>query len=227
MSRTRDSVRQANFNSGSLADAPSIDNTSDNILLSDIVTENRREIYLDDEDEYPFPDQMVTHGEYQYHYEDELGKETAEGLFEIRHESQLFILRKFKGPAKIDRIIDSLGPALNDAFGSEVIVHESYRPTRKGIWKFINRAESVQDLTLLFDTGEELSLFEVEDRTGREYEDLVGSYPVLSSSIVFEIPWGGSVNVVYDQGHIEVSSDQDDIYEYVVQRFERDVVAVQ
>ncbi|WP_150123057.1 hypothetical protein [Haladaptatus sp. R4] len=220
MPRTRDSVRQADFSS--LPVENSIQDVSDEIELYDVNTISI-EVYLEDSEEYPFEEPKKTEGKFKYEYSDQLGTETASGTFQLRHSSQLFVVRKESGTARLDRIVSVLNNSLDDALESDVTIHNRFRPTREGIWTFIENATWRNYVEILTDLGEEKRVSEYCEETGKSFESIVGRYPILRAEFVLELPWNDSVDVVYDQGHLEISTDNIEDYEYVLQRFETDV----
>lgn len=220
MTRTRDSVARADFSSGAFGEI-SGNNEYEQITTRDIHIDDDFEIHLEDPDSYAFPDQEIYRGKFKYVNESPLGDEEASGTFQFRTGSKLFVFRKRKGSAPIHRI----SRVFREAYAPDIRIHEDYKPSREAIWNFVEKASWRDDIYVLNDFGEEVSFAELAKQAGVPQKNLYGEYPLVSVELALTVPWGPSVTIRYDQGHLEVSSNDDDVYEYVLQRFERDVVA--
>lgn len=223
MARSRDSIRKANFPhpSPDTAEEHSTDGlTLYNIGLSPV------EILLQDEDKYPYPSQEIVKGRFEFEHEDYLGKSTAKGTFELRTESQLFILGKEAGSASIDDITARMDEALDAVVDSEVEIHAQLHSNVEDLWGFILNSSWGREIKVLGNAGEIKPVEALlDDEDNEQIEDIAGRYPVVEADLVFEVPWGGAVNVLYDNGHLEISTDDPDAHEFVIQLFERDVIS--
>jgi hypothetical protein len=134
------------------------------------------------------------------------------------------LVKKNSGSAKVQSIIRALDDRLDRELNKEVSVHDQFHPTREAIWSFIHSAEWVSSLTLRIQS-EDISFTEYAESEDATLEEVDQEYPVAYADLVFEAPWGDPVSVTFDHGHLDIATTDDDLYEFVIQQFETDVLA--
>lgn len=173
---------------------------------------------------YPFPQQTIFKGRFTYEERSTLGIDRAEGSFQIRMDSGVFILRKEEGQANTNRIIAEFNETVNGQF--EIL--ETNILSREGLWRFIQSANNVVDITVLHPTGEEKTLVEIREKDGGDMtiRDLADrEYPVVEAELIFSPEWTESVHVRYDRSSLSIMASSEEAHEYFVQKFERDVLS--
>jgi len=174
-------------------------------------------------EDYPFTDQSIFKGEFSYEEHSVFGVDKAEGTFQIRTGSGIFILRKESGQANTEKILESF----NDAVNGQFEIHDTNILSRSGLWRFIQSAEGSVDVTVLHPTGEEKTLGELREEEGEELtiSDLADrEYPIVSADVVFRPGEAESVHVRYDRSSFSITAPTEEAHEYFVQKFERDVI---
>ncbi|MFC7028539.1 hypothetical protein ACFQH8_16140 [Halomicroarcula sp. GCM10025710] len=94
---------------------------------------------------------------------------------------------------------------------------------RERLWDFLHNADKIIEISLIGDQGTEVSFEELRSElheTGLEIEQ----YPIESATVVFSYE-GEQVLTRYTDGTLSVHSDVPEATEYLVQLFERDVIA--
>lgn len=208
-----DSVRQVEI----LDPSERTVDATDTIEISEEVREID-EILVDD---YPYPDQEIIQGEYHYEKE-QWGISRATGTYQIRQGSGLIAVRQETGPVDIDKVYD----ALDDALDGKASIHKDLLPSQEGIWRFIDQADSQIELSVFMPYGESKTLSEIRAEDNMRYEDIYGDYPINKAILAFELPSGKSTEVTYQGNTLSISSNDDEAYEFVLQRLERDAVRV-
>lgn len=195
-------------------------------------------------DDYPFDGQLILYGnlEYEEEYEEDVDpryRRTVEGSFEFRTQSEMFILRMDTDMPRPDTIIRDL----NAMLAQELKIYHNLFVNSECLWDFFNQASEILELTVLIEGREhsldeafdfrlddtEVTLAELEDLHGGEVEgvsidEIVGSYPVQRAKVVFEYD-GSSFIVKYTEGSLSIRNASEEHNEYVIQLFERDVLA--
>jgi len=175
-------------------------------------------------EQYPFTEQSIYRGDFSYEERSVFGVDKAQGTFQVRVGSGLFILRKESGQADTDKIISAFNQAVNGQFE----IHDTNILSRAGLWRFIKSADRPVSITILHPTGDEKTIQDLRDE---ENEDLTISeiadreYPIVSADLIFDSDEGGSVHVRYDRSSLSISAPDEESHEYFVQKFERDVIA--
>lgn len=169
-------------------------------------------------DNYPFEGQDVYRGELSYEEESMWGTGREIPIqFEYRTESEMFILSIDVDVPSVDDIIRRL----NSAAPEGVRIYRNLTVNREALWRFFQGADRVIEISVLNDRGEEVPFDEVEDA---DRSDVIGSYPVEDATVVFS-RGSEQILVQYESGSLNVNSDWEYATEYVVQLFERDVIA--
>lgn len=174
-------------------------------------------------DDYPFAQQPLFRGRFSYEEYTNLGVDRAEGSFQIRTNSGLFILRKEAGQANTNEIISEF----NDIINGEFEILETNILSRAGLWRFIQSASNVVEITVLHPTGVEKTFDELQDEEGEAltvHDISTREYPVVSAELLFSPDWTESVHVRYDRSSLSIIASSEDAHEYFVQKFERDVI---
>lgn len=169
---------------------------------------------------YPLGDQTVIIGSFDYEQTTRLGTKKATGSFQIRTGSSLFIIRQETGQADFM----SITKALDRRLDGNLEVHEKLLPSREGLWKFIDAADSRLELEVLMPYGEVKTLFEVQEEDNIPYTDLMGQYPVEKATLIFKTRDDRRTEVRYQQNSLSISADDDKDYEFMIELFERDVI---
>jgi hypothetical protein len=94
---------------------------------------------------------------------------------------------------------------------------------RERLWEFLQNADKIIDLTLIGDQGTEIS-FEEMGSGLNDPELELEQYPIESATVVFSYK-GEQILTRYTDGTLSVHSDVSEGREYLVQLFERDVIA--
>jgi|AntDeeMinimDraft_5_1070356.scaffolds.fasta_scaffold00990_2 hypothetical protein len=171
-------------------------------------------------DGYPFDGQSAYSGLIEYS-EDAMwgGGREIELEFQFRDQSNLFIL-----DAEVDLpSVESVIQRLNSLSSDDVKIYRSLTVHRERLWDFLNNADKIIDLTLIGDQGTEIS-FEELDSELHEPEFEIEQYPIESATVVFSYE-GEQILTRYTDGALSVHSDVSEATEYLVQLFERDVIA--
>ncbi|WP_156184166.1 hypothetical protein [Halostagnicola sp. A56] len=61
---------------------------------------------------------------------------------------------------------------------------------------------------------------ELREERGIGLEDVAHESSLLEADFILETPWGDPVNVIYEEGKIEVATGDDTTHEYVLQLLE-------
>lgn len=167
---------------------------------------------------YPFGSQTVYRGELSY--EEESMWDTGRTIpidFEYRTESEMFILNFDVDIPSVDDIIKRL----NTAAPNGVRIHQNLTVNRQSLWKFLQGADKIIDISIINDHGEEVPFDELETTSKSE---IIGSHPVEEATVTFSY---GDEQILahYESGSLNINSDWEQATEYIVQLFERDVIA--
>jgi hypothetical protein len=170
-------------------------------------------------DQYPFDGQTIYRGTIQYQEQAELGGgRDIELQFEFRDQSSLFILESDVDIPSIESVIKRL----NTLSPNEFIIYRSLTVHRERLWTFLQEADQFIDATLVSKHGETMDLGEYNLESPRNIQQ----HPIESATIAFE--YGGEQIVTrYTDGTLSIHSDNPEAREYIIQLFERDVLAVE
>lgn len=220
MSATKSSVRQIR-----LGDAVSAEISGDTPIRNYThQSRNVSEIHIRPTDQYPYPDQEILEGEFDYEQKSFLGKTSASVKFQLRRKSGLLVVQKQGGSAKLDSVVSALDEQLDLALETDVDIYDQFHHTVEGIWSFIRSSKWISSLTLRVQS-EDIPFEDYAEKNNLSFSDIDSQYPISYADIVFEAPWDDPVSVVYDHGQLEIATDNDDLYEFVLQRFETDVLS--
>lgn len=169
-------------------------------------------------EDYPFDGQTIYYGDLIYDEESKWGTgRTIQIHFEYRSKSEMFILNFDVDVPSVKDIISHL----NNSAPSGVRISRNLTVNREALWQFLKGSDKVIDISVLDDHGEEVSFDKLEDVTR---EGAIGSYPVEDATVVFSHS-DEQIVVQYNSGSLNVNSDWEHATEYIVQLFERDVIA--
>lgn len=216
MPRTVDSVRQVSL--GGVETDLSPEPESDRIELGSL-NEYRKEPIVDN---YPFDEVLILEGSFEYRY-GRIGTDTAEGLYQIRPNSGLLVVRKERGNANLGDVVD----AVSESIENGITVHERFLSGIEFFWNLIGSADEgmSEDIEVRTPVGKVKSLRELKEEEGLTREDIKYDYPVESARLFFTPPHQDiSVELTYANDTISISATDDKEYEYVLQIFERDVL---
>ena len=168
-------------------------------------------------EEYPFPEQDLIVGRLSYEEESAYtAGRTIPVDFEYRAESNLFLTEVQTDVSSIDSIITQFGRATSDALQ----VYRNLHAAEDALWDFLMSADRILEITVL-DDGKEVPYDEVEDCS---IEEVVGEYAIESASVGYS-ERGNDIFVKYHGGGLQVETNWEDGREYVIQLFEREVLA--
>jgi hypothetical protein len=136
--------------------------------------------------------------------------------FEYRDGSGLFILELNTDVSSVDK----LAQAVSDAIPEQFTVYRNLHAPEDALWDFLSQSDSIIDIQVLVE-GREVSYDEIE---GIDREDVIGEYAIESAEVGFVID-GHEIVVRYHGGDLQIETDWVDGPEYIIQVFERDVLA--
>lgn len=173
-------------------------------------------------EDYPYP-YLTKYTGVVYYQESSpvpsLSPEEEDINFQYREESGLFILKGDIDETQSKAILQKLNTRLEDE-ADDVLMSVSH--DRASLWSFIFSASSQTQIVARDKNGDELSYEEISDLTRQE---LVEDYSLDRARAVF-YHQGERINVSYDTGILNfVDSASNDAKEYVLQLFEKYVVA--
>ncbi|WP_157884803.1 hypothetical protein [Halorubrum aethiopicum] len=171
-------------------------------------------------DEYPFDGQSAYSGVIKYS-EDAMwgGGRDVKLEFEFRDQSNLFILDTEVDLPSVESVIKKL----NALSADDVKIYRSLTVHRDRLWNFLNNADKIIELTLISDQGTEISFEELRPEP-YDTELEIEQYPIESATVVFSYE-GEQILTRYTDGTLSVHSDVSEATEYLIQLFERDVIA--
>jgi len=171
-------------------------------------------------DKYPFDEQSAYSGVIEYS-EDAMwgGGRDIELEFEFRDQSNLFILYTEVDLPSVESVIKKLNALSSD----NVKIYRSLTVHRERLWDFLHNADKIIELTLIGDQGTEISFEELSSEP-RDTELEIEQYPIEAATVVFSYD-GEQILARYTDGTLSVHSDVSEATEYIVQLFERDVIA--
>ena len=170
--------------------------------------------------EYPFDGQSAYSGVIEYSEDAMWGSgRNVELEFEFRDQSNLFILDTEVDLPSVESVIQKLNALSSD----DVKIYRSLTVHRERLWEFLQNADKIIDLTLIGDQGTEVSFEELGSGLNDPKLELE-QYPIESATVVFSYK-GEQILTRYTDGTLSVHSDVSEGREYLVQLFERDVIA--
>lgn len=119
--------------------------------------------------------------------------------------------------------LSSLQPlltAFEDIPADSGTIYRSLHAPEDKLWSFIESADRILEITVLVD-GQEVPYQEVEDVPVTE---VIGEYAIESAEVGF-VHDDHQVLVSYQEGRLQVNTDWDEGREYILQLFEREVLA--
>jgi len=216
MARTKDSVRAVDLYDADERQPSQIEEPQ--VELSN-VRRTPVDIHYQPREEYPHPTQDIVRGEFDYCHEGILGSSSAEGEFQFRTDSRMFIVRMRSGSARLDDVVNALDSQLDQILDQPIGVHRELTNQTGAIWTLLDDAEWIGSVTIRH-RGERKPLGELEDSQNLAFGEIIGEYSVVEADFILETPWGEPVNVIYEEGKFEIATTDDDIYEYVLQALE-------
>ncbi|WP_049970791.1 hypothetical protein [Haladaptatus cibarius] len=209
---TVESVREASIQN---VDSPSLEQSEEIEITFDFTTEPQR---FSDLSLYPFPNQKIIHGSYQYESNPRFGSsEAAEGSFQIRCGSGLVILQTENDRPRPKRILTALDEAINSGFE----IKEDFVPNQRKAWEFIEQAEEILNLQLFTSHGSVKQAGEMNSA----WEEMKERNPIKSAYLEFERDTGETIQVEYQDDRLLIESDADEAREYILQIFESTVIS--
>lgn len=216
MARTKDSVRAVDVYE--VGDHKPSQDLQPNVEITNLTEEPVTVLYEPSED-YPYSDQKVIRGTFEYSKEGVLGTSSGKGSFQLRLGSGMFIVRMSAGSAQLDEIVDALDEGLDSLLDPVIEVHSDLADSSDAIWEILKEATWVGTVVIRY-RGERTPVSELREEKDISLETIIGEYPLIEADFILETPWGEAVNVVYDDGEVEIATDSDDTHEYVIQLLE-------
>lgn len=137
--------------------------------------------------------------------------------FEFRDESGLFLIELKTDVPSVDAITNSLA----NAIPQNITVYRNLHAAEDALWDFLEQADRIIDIKVLKE-GKELSYNDVE---GETVEDVIGNYAIERAQVGFNYQ-DQQIVVDYRQGELQIESNWEEAREYIIQLFEREVLAV-
>ena len=216
MARTRDSVRAVDvYDAGERRPSQG---QQGNIEISDR-TDDEVDVLYEPPEEYPYPDQVISRGTFEYTKDGILGTSSASGSFQLRPGSEMFVVRMSAGSAQLGEVVDALDEKLDEELDIIIDVHRDLADSSNAIWKLLDDATWIGSVVIRF-RGQRKSLAELREERGIGLEDVAHESSLLEADFILETPWGDPVNVIYEEGKIEVATGDDTTHEYVLQLLE-------
>ena len=195
-----------------------------------VKTVSRRQVDTELEDgTYPFPNQEILYGEFEYKQPGRRGfNPTKTGEYQYRTESGLFLFRIPGQNPDPEQVLSEL----NKSQETEHQITRFRDFSRQSLWRFFSNANQFQSIQILGHSEDSESLIDSIRLQGggtldNSYlKELSQKYPVSSAKVTFSTPTSETpVIVKYRQGAFEMPGASESESEYVIQLFERDVVA--
>jgi len=163
---------------------------------------------------YPYPDQEVVKGNYQFESSPRFGgPETGEGTFQIRTGSGMIILQTEDDRPRPKKIFQALDQAIN----GETSIKQTFVPNQNQVWNFLERADRYRELKVVTPNG----LIKSANQVNIDWEEMKGRYPVEIAHLEFDFAGDdGPIPVRYRDDTLEIGVDDPDAREYVIQIFE-------
>lgn len=164
---------------------------------------------------YPFGDQDLYTGTIEYDEKPEFGRgRELQFDFEARSQSGLLIVK-----SDVDVSFDNILGQVNSATSPQFRIYRRLSPHRTALWDFVEGSESVIEITLINEYGEEVGIEEIEvDR-----ESIIGEYPIEDATFSYSYN-GHNILVRYTAGSLQIDVEDPAAIEYIIQLFERDVI---
>lgn len=168
-------------------------------------------------DQYPFNGQKIIKGTLSYEEEStHTSGRTITIDFEFREESDLFLTKFYTDVSSPDSITTRLA----EAAPSQIKVYRNLHVPEDALWDFLMGADRILEITVL-DQGEEVQYDEVD---GVAKEDVIGEYSIEEASVGFTEE-DHNIFVRYRDGSLQIETDWERGREYIIQTFEREVIA--
>lgn len=182
---------------------------SDEIEIS--FTGSKEPIDFNQLPDYPYQDQTIFCGSYQYESSPRFGSsETASGTFQIRTESNFLATQTENDRPKPKKVINAISENINSGFSAK----SEFVPNQESVREFVGRANEIANLKLYTPRGE------VEQAEVRGDIDEIPSDRALKSAfLIFELD-GEEIEVDYQDGSLKISPSEDPYLEYILQHFE-------
>ena len=190
-------------------------------FLSGLTT---REVYINGIDSetvetecpnYPFEGQIRYSGTISYNEKPEFGKgRELEFEFQARSQSGLLIIR-----SEVDASLENILGQVNEATEPDFRIYRRLSPQRKSLWRFIQEADSVIEVTVINEQGEEVTLEEIDE----DRDKVIGDYPIEDAIISYKYE-NENILIKYTSGSLQIDANGSDATEYIIQLFERDVI---
>jgi len=135
--------------------------------------------------------------------------------FEYRDESQILILNPESSVSDIQSLYDQFSRLLGD----ESRVYRNLHAPEDALWEFLESADAILEIDVTMNG----KVSPYDDVSGKTVEEVVGSASIHSAAVRFEYE-GEPILVRYLSGSLQIESEHGDAREYIIQRFERDVL---
>ena len=199
--------------------------SSDKITNVEVVSESVEEPLFE---EYPYANQEIIKGHFTHLlHPPRNGEPTQIPMdFFFRTGSRLFIL----DPGRRDNLSDQVLLELRSLLTDKMSIKPGSSVSRKGVWNFIRSAYEVRRVRIKADPNkiESGSSERISDRQNvvsfdqLPPDDVIGGNKVERADLVFQ--FNGRLNVIYSDDLLSVVSEEDDQFEYAVQKFETEAI---
>jgi len=182
---------------------------SDEIEIS--FTESKKPINFDPLPDYPYQDQTIFCGSYQYESSPRFGSsETASGTFQIRTESNFLATQTENDRPKPKKVINAISDNINSGFSAK----NEFVPNQESVREFVGRASRVANLKLYTARGQ---VEQVEIRG--DIDEIPAESAIKSAFLIFEFN-GEEIEVDYQDGSLRINPSEDPYLEFILQNFE-------
>lgn len=176
---------------------------------------------------YPseFEGQTILSGAISYEQKGRKGFTLSKtGRYEYRVKSGLFLLSiKGRNPTP-----EAVFEEINKQSDSKNGVRRFKDFSRQSLWKFFSNASQIQEISLLGHPDAEsiIDLSNLQEMDDEKLKQIAKKYPIKQAKLAFEDPNTGEIIILkYRDGSFDLPQASREGVEYVIQLFERDVVA--
>lgn len=168
---------------------------------------------------YPFSDQDLVIGDFKI-TNPQNEREVLYGKYELRLGSEICILNfDLSEGDDISTILDQV----RHSFAPIINIHSISSSARFDVWKLIKNSDDYSNTKVLMAYGESKSIDEAYQEDNLPRDRIQRTHPVISTILTFSDSELGRVQVTYDD--MSFTTLDREHQEYVIQRYERDVIS--
>jgi len=167
--------------------------------------------------EYPYEGQEILKVEFDYLLDSPGDHEptSLDMAFYYRTESALWIL----DPGVRDTLTSEVVQELRSELVDKLSILPGISVSKKGIWSFIQSSREVRDV-IVRHNFQSISWGDIDILSS---EEIVSEKKVLRAELVFEYR-GRTIDVIFSDDNLSVSTRSDDDFEYIIQKFETSAI---